>query len=105
MKTIELYKDNIDEFSFTELKDELGIFNFSDITPTHLQRDKIRPHNLKAYKKSRSEKSSTYGYLILLRGYARSPSPDFESLLRIVVVLDEYHIQLILKQKLSCFVT
>ena len=38
-------------------------------------------------------------------GYARSPFQDFESYLRIVVVLDEDDIQLILKQYNSNFVT
>ena len=37
----ELYTDNVDEFSFTELKDELEeIPNISDITPYHLQQEK-----------------------------------------------------------------
>jgi len=37
----ELYTDTFDEFSFTELKNELGeILNISDVTPYHLQHDK-----------------------------------------------------------------
>ena len=38
-------------------------------------------------------------------GYARSPSRDFESYLRIVARLDEDDIQLTLKQNKSVFVT
>ena len=35
---LELYSEYFDEFSFTELKDELEeILSFSDITPSHLQ--------------------------------------------------------------------
>ena len=55
--------------------------------------------------KSKSEKSSTDGYIILLMGYARSPFRDFENYLRVVVGLHENDIQLILKQYNSNFVT
>ena len=51
------------------------------------------------------EKSNTDGCIIFLLGYARSPFPDYESYLRIVVGLDEDDIQFILKQNNSAFVT
>ena len=38
-------------------------------------------------------------------GYAKSPFRDFESYFRIIVGLDEFHIQLISKQYNSNFVT
>ena len=48
----ELYTDNFDEFSFSELKDELEeIFSISDITPYHLQHEKLGPRIIEAYKK------------------------------------------------------
>ena len=50
------------------------------------------------------EKPSTDGYIIFLLGHARSPCRDFEGFLRMVVGLDEYDIQLILKQCNSSFV-
>ena len=63
----ELYTDTSDDFSFAEIKDELEeILSISDITPSHLQHERIGPHIRKAYKKLRSEKSSSDGYLKLL---------------------------------------
>ena len=85
----ELYADIFDEFSFSERRNEPEkIRSISDITPYHLQHDKIGPHILEAHKKLRSEKSSTDGFIILLLGYGRSPFRDFESCFRIVVGLD-----------------
>ena len=102
----ELYTDAFDKFSFEELKGELEeILTISDITPYHLQREKIGPRIIEAYKKLRSEKSSTDGYFILSMGYARSPFRHIESFLRIVVGLDEDDCQLILIQYYSIFVT
>ena len=70
----ELYTDNFDKFSFEELKDELEeIFNISDIKPYHLEHEAVGPRIIQAYRKLRSEKSSTDGYIILLMGDARSP--------------------------------
>ena len=101
-----LYTDTFDEFFFTELKGELEeILSISDITPYHLQHEKIGPRIFETYRKLRLEKSSTDGYIIILMGYARSPFRDFESYLRIVVGLDEDDIQLISKQYNSNFVT
>ena len=98
-KKFELYTDTFDEFSFEELKNELEeLLNISVNTPYPLQHENIGPRIIEAYKKLRSEKSSTDGYIILLMGYARSPLRDFESYLRIVVNLDEEDIQLILRQ-------
>ena len=72
IKKIEFITDNFDEFSFEESKDELKeILKFSVITPYHLQHEEIGPRIIEAYKKSRSEKSSTDGYVLLLMGYAR----------------------------------
>ena len=45
----ELKTDNFDEFSFTELKNELGeIVSIPDITPSHLQHGRIGPRTIKA---------------------------------------------------------
>ena len=45
----ELYTDTFDEFSFTELKDELKeILNISDITPYHLQHETVGPRIIQA---------------------------------------------------------
>ena len=102
----ELYTDKFDEFSFEELKDELEEnLNISDITPYHLQHEKLGPRNIEAYKKLRLEKSSTDGYIILLMDYARSSFRDLEGYLRIVVRLDEDDIQITLKQYNSIFDT
>ena len=84
----ELYTDNFGEFFFSELKGGLDeILNISDITPYHLQHEILGPRIIEAYRKIKLEKSSTDGYIILLMGYARSPSREFESHLRIVVGL------------------
>ena len=101
-----LYTDTFDEFSFTELKDELEeILSISDITPYHVQHETVGLRNIQAYWNLRSEKTSTDGYIKLLMGYARSPFRDFESYLRIVIGLDEDDFQLILKQYNANFVT
>ena len=102
----DLYTDTFDEFLFEELKDELEeILSISDITPKHLQRQIIGQCIIQACKKLRSEKSSTDGHLLLLRGYARSQFRDFGSYLRIFVGLDKKNIQLILKQNNSYFLS
>ena len=70
---IELFTKNYDEFSFEELKEELEeIFSISDVTPHHIKHEKTGPRIIEAYKKFRSDKSSTDGYLNFLLGYARS---------------------------------
>ena len=100
------YTYTFDVFSFTEFEDELeGFLKISDNTPYHLQHEKIGLRIIKAYKKSRSEKSSTDGYIILLSGYAGSPFRDFESYFKIVVELVEDDIQLIFEQYNSNYVT
>ena len=102
----ELYTDTFDDFSFEELKDELEeILDISNITDDHLKDETIGLRIIKTSWKSRSQKSSTDGYIILLMGYARSPFRDFESWHRIVVGLDEDDIRLILKQYKANFVT
>ena len=93
----ELYTENFDEFSFTELKDEVEeVHSITDFTPYHLQHE-TRTCITEAYRKLRLEKSNTGGYIILLIGYARSPFRNFESYLRIVTGLDKDEIQLISK--------
>ena len=102
----ELYTDTFDEFSFTELKDEVEeVLNISNITDAHLEDDKLGPQIADTYWKLRSDKRSHDGYIILLTGYAKSPYIDFESYLRIVIGLEEDNIQLILKQYNEKFVT
>ena len=50
----ELYTDIFDEFFFEELKDQLeGIPDISDITPYHLQHEKIGPLIIEANKNLR----------------------------------------------------
>ena len=53
--------------------------------------------------KLRVKNSSIDGYILLLRGYARSPFREFESCIRIVVDLDEDDNQMISKQYNSIF--
>ena len=102
----ELYTDTFEESSFEELKDEIEqILNISDITPYHLQHEKIGPRIIEAYKKLRSEKSSAVGYIIIILGYSLSPFREFEKHFTNVVGLDGDDIQLILKQYNSKFVT
>ena len=80
----ELPTDTFDEFSF-EVEDDLEeIFETSDITPNHLQHEKVVPRIIEAFKKW-LEKSSTDAYIILLMDYARSPFRDFDSNFRIIV--------------------
>ena len=94
----ELYTDTFDEFSFTELKDELEkLLNIPNITDEHLKHEIAAPRIIEAYNKLRLQKSSTDEYFILLKYYARSPFRDFESFLRMIGDLDEDDIQLILK--------
>ena len=102
----EFYTDTFDEFSFEELKDEVGeTLNIPEITDDHLEDDILAPHIAETYWKLRSDKSSHNGYIILLMGYARSPFRDFESYLRIVVGLEKDKIRLILKPYNEKFIT
>ena len=102
----ELCTEIFNEFSSEEIKDELEqILNISDITPYHLQQEKIGPGIIDAYRKLRSEKSGTDGFNVSLLGYARSPFRDFDSYFGNVVGLDENGIQLTLKQYSSKFVS
>ena len=102
----ELYTDTFDEFSFPELKDEVGeILNISNITDNHLEDETLALRIAETYWKLRSNKTSHNGYTILLTGYANSSFRDFESYLRIFVGLEEDDIQLILKQYNEKFVT
>ena len=102
----ELYTDTFDEFSFEELKDEVGeILNISNITDDHLEDETLALRIAETYWKLRSDETSHDGYTILLTGYANSSFRDFESYLRIFVGLEEDDIQLILKQYNEKFVT
>ena len=89
--------DLFDEFSSTELKDELEeIFVLWVIQPEHLMNEIKEKHNINIYRNSSSKKKRTEGYYMFLLGFAQSPFHNFESLLRIVLGLDEDDIQLIL---------
>ena len=102
----ELYTDTFDEFSFPEIKDEIGeILNISNITDDHLEDETLAPRIAETYKKLRSDKSEHDGYTILLMGYARSRFRDLESYLRIFIGLEEDNIRLILKQYNEKFVS
>ena len=72
--------------------------------PNTFSMKKIGPRIIKTYEKLRSEKSSTDGHVILLKGYAISAFRDSESNLRIVVGLVEDDIKLILEQYNSFFI-
>ena len=103
----ELYTDNFDELSFTELRDELEeILDFSNITSEHLQDGIIGPRIISTYESLETEKRQTDRYYLLLMGNAGSPFRDFEIYLGMVVGLDEDDIWLIIKkQNNSNFVT
>ena len=102
----EHYTDTFDEISFEDLKDELEeILKNPNFTPFLLEDEKIGPRIVQAYKKLRSEKSSTVGYILLVMGSARSTFRNFESFLSIVVGLDQDGVQIIIKQYNSNFVT
>ena len=48
----ELFRDNFDELSFEEFKEELEmIVSVSDITQSHLQHEETGPRKIQAYKK------------------------------------------------------
>ena len=101
-----IYTDTFDEFSFTELENEVGeILGIPNITDAHLEDDKLGPQRAETYWKLRSDKATHDGYIILLTGYARSVFRDFESCLRIAVGLEEDNIRLILKQYNEKFIT
>ena len=73
-----------------ELKDGLEeIFNNTDITPKHLQDEKIGPLIFESYRKLISGKSTTDAYLLLSTNYSGSPFRDFESYLGVLVGPDE----------------
>ena len=102
----ELYRDTSDKFGFLEIKDELEeIPNIPHIMNEHLDDEVLGPRIIEEFIKLSTEKKKTYGYMILLLGYARSLFRDFESYLRIVVDLPEEDIQLILKEYNSHFIT
>ena len=102
----ELYTDTFDEFSFPELKNEIGeILNIPNIRDVHLEDETLAPRIAETYQKLRSDKSKHDGYTILLTGYANSSFKDFETYLRIIIGLEEDDIQLILKQYNEKFVT
>ena len=95
----ELYVKTFDEFAFTELDDEVGeIVGIPKITDDHLEDETLAPYKIDTYRRLRSDKLSRDGYSVLLMRYLRFPFRDFESYLRIVAGLEEYNIQLILKQ-------
>ena len=102
----ELYTLTSDEFSYSDLEDEIGeILGIPNITNDHLEDETLAPRIAETYRKFVLEKASTDGYTILLMAYARSPFRDFESFLRMTGDLDEDDIQLILKQYNEKFIT
>ena len=102
----ELCRYKFDEFSFTELKEELQeVLDISIIPHEHLPDRTIRRRIIKASKKLEAEKRRTEGYHLFLLGYSWSPFRESETYLRFVVGLDEDDFQLFLKQYKSNFVT
>ena len=79
--------------------------SISGNTHYHLQHEKLGTCNIEAYKKIRSEKPSTDGFIKLLMSYDTSPFRDFDSYLINVVGLNEDNLQLVLKQNNPNFVT
>ena len=87
---IELPLHNFEEFSFTEVKDDLEqVVNFPNNTRKGLQDKKLGPRILSDYQKLETGKRRTDGYYFLLMDDARSPFRDFECFPRIEVVLHE----------------
>ena len=74
-------------------------------TNVHMEKWGRILHVNKTYVKLASETRQTDGYYMFLMGYAWSPFRDYKSYLRIVVSLDEDHIQLILKYYKTEFIT
>ena len=102
----EIYRDTPTKFQFLDLKDELEeIPGIPHITREHLLDDETASPIIDEYHKLSHEKKNSDGYTILLLNYSRSQFRDFESYLRIRVVLDEKDIQLILKEYKSHFIT
>ena len=102
----ESYRDSSNKFGFLEIKDELEeILNISRITQERLEDEMIGPRIIDKFLKLSTGKKNSVGYLILIIGYARPQFRDFESYLRIVIRLGEEDIRLILKQKISHFIT
>ena len=106
-KKFEQYTDSFDnDISFTELKDKVAeVLGLSDISTEHLEHEIYGPKIIKTYRKISTEKSQTDGYYIFLINYMHSSFRDFKSYLRILSSLDETDIQLILKRKISKFIT
>ena len=105
-KKFELYTDTFDEFSFPEIKAEIGeILNIPNIRDDHLEDEILAPRIAETYQKLRSDKSEHDAYTILLMGYARSRFRDLESYLRNFNGLEEDNIRLILKQYNEKFIT
>ena len=74
---LEQYTGKIDEFEFTELKDELeDNLGFSEISAQQLQNKMIGPRILKVYQKKLGSNREAAGYIKLILGYARSPIRD-----------------------------
>ena len=64
---VELYTDTFDEFSCTEIKEELeDILDISNITSKRLQNEEIAPVIISTYRKPQTEKRMTDGYYMLL---------------------------------------
>ena len=102
----EHYRDSSNKFGFLELKDELEeILNISHITNEHLDDEVLGPRIIDDYIKLSNEKKISDGYTLLFFGCSISPFGDFDSYLRTVEGLDEDDILLILKQRISYFVT
>ena len=92
----QLQTDLVDEFSYTELKDDPeDILGISDVSPKHLRDKIIGLRFFIAYRKLTSEKRHTDGHYFSVMGYARPPIRNFESYFRTVVGLDEEDDQLV----------
>ena len=95
-----------EKLSLIEIKDELEEFlTISEITDDHLQEETKTRRIIEAYKKLRSEKTSSNGYLVFLMYYATSPFRDIGSFLRKTGYIKKDDIQLFLKQYNAFFVT
>ena len=99
----ELYTGLFDsDFSITELKDKVAeVLGLSDISTEVLEHEIDGPNTIETYRKLSTEKSQIDGYYIKLINNMHSSFRDFESYLRFLSSLDDFDIQLILKQYIS----
>ena len=92
--------------SFEKAREEIEKdLDFSDITATDLQNEKIGPIIIKEYKEKVRKGMEDGGYMNILAGYPSSVFQDFESYLSTEIDLVEDDIRLVLDKNISKFFT